>query len=94
MRPYWRVIYEDATIAWIRRQRPNLLQIIAVLEWAKERRSLGLPDDIQLIPDPDEEDFPEDRLTSIALANVDIVFGFNDVVSDGPVLWVRRIVSY
>lgn len=78
MRPYWRVIHKDATIAWIRRQRPSLLQIIAVLEWAKERRSLGLPDDIQLIPDPDEEDFPEDRLTSIALANVDIVFGFND----------------
>lgn len=89
----WRVDYEQALIAWMRRQRPSLLQVIAVVEWAYARRSLGLPKDTILVSDPDAE-YPEDLITSIPLANVDVTFMANEEISDGPLLFVRRFTSH
>ncbi|HEX6596640.1 MAG TPA: hypothetical protein VF045_06870 [Acidimicrobiales bacterium] len=89
----WRVEYEQALIDWMRRQRPSLLQVIAVVEWAQERRSLGIPADTVCLPDPDPE-YPDDVLTTIPLAHVDVRFMANDEISDGPLLFVRRFASH
>jgi hypothetical protein len=89
--PHWRVDYEQALISWMRTQRPSLLQIIAVVEWAYERRSLGRPKDIASAdPDPD---YPDDVLTAIPLANVDVTFMATEDISDGPLIYVRRFSS-
>lgn len=88
----WRVEYEQALIQWMRTQRPSLLQVIAVVEWAYERRSLGLPRDTALSPDPDP-DYPDDVLTSIPLAGVDVTFMVAEDISDGPLIFVRRFAS-
>lgn len=89
----WRVEYEQALIDWMRRQRPSIVQVVAVVEWAYARRSLGLPEESFCLPDPDAE-YPDDMLTTIAIANVDVRFMANDELSDGPLLFVRRFASH
>lgn len=88
----WRVEYEQALIQWMRAQRPHLSQVIAVVEWAYERRSLGPPRDTLLSADPDPE-YADDILASIPLAGVDVTFMVNEDISDGPLLFVRRFAS-
>lgn len=91
--PRWRVDYELALIDWMRRQRPSLVQIIAVVEWAYRRRSLGLPTNTVLSADPDSE-HPDDVVTAIPMANVDVQFMANESLSDGPLIFVRRFSSH
>lgn len=86
----WRVEYEEALISWIKRERPSLLQVVAVAEWAKERRSLGKPTDA--VPSPDPE-YPEDELHSIPMANIDILYLAYEGVTDDPIIYVRRFAS-
>lgn len=86
----WRVEYEEALISWIKRERPSLLQIVAVAEWAKERRSFGRPPDAVRSPDPE---YPEDDLHSIPMANVDILYLAYEGVTDDPIIYVRRFAS-
>jgi hypothetical protein len=87
----WRVEYEAALISWIKRQRPSLLQIIAVAEWAMERKSLGRPPDA--VPSPDAE-YPEDELHSIPIANVDVLYLAYEGVDEDPLIFVRRFASH
>lgn len=68
----WRIVYEDALIHWIQRDRPSLLEICAVIEWIKRCKSLG-PPALDEIPSPDS-DRPEDHLTTIPLANIDVLY--------------------
>ena len=86
-----RLSYEGAAVDWMRRQQPSLLQVIAVLEWAERRRSLG-PDWENSIQDPDSE--REEWITKILMANIDIRFGYNHSTSEGPIMWVRGLSSY
>ena len=88
----WRVLYEQAAINWIREQQPSLLQVIAVLEGANERSALGPPEERFTLPDPDPE-YPED-LAGIPMANIDVRFLAKSEVSDGPLIFVRRLSSY
>jgi hypothetical protein len=87
----WRVDYESAPVDWIRRQSPPLLQVIAAVEWSAVRKSLGPPADA--IPSPDPE-YPEDRMHTIALAQVDVLFLAYEGILDDPLIFVRRFASY
>lgn len=87
----WRVEYEWALVSWIRRQRPSLEQIIAAVEWAARRRSLGRPTHPVASPDPEH---PEDELDSIPSARVDILYLAYEAVTEDPVIFVRRFSSY
>ena len=87
----WRVEYEEAFVAWIERQRPSLIQICAAVRWVSECKSLGPPKDG--IPTPDA-DRPEDKLSTIPTANIDVLYLAYEATSEDSVLLVRDITSY
>jgi len=68
-----------------------MLQVIAAVEWAANRKSLGAPADAIDSPDPA---FPEDKLHTIPLANVDVLFLVYEGIRDDPLIFVRRFASY
>ncbi|MEA2717257.1 MAG: hypothetical protein QOI99_1574 [Actinomycetota bacterium] len=74
----WRVVYEDALVGWIKRERPSLLEVCAVIEWVKRCKSVG-PPTADSVRSPDEER-PEDRLTTIPVANIDVLY----LAHEGP----------
>lgn len=86
----WRVEYEDAFVRWVERQRPSPVQICAVIKWLGTRKSCGPPEDS--IPSPDRER-PEDRIGTVPLANVDVVFLAYKSQTDA-VMMVRDFTSF
>jgi hypothetical protein len=64
----WREHYEVALVAWMRKEKPTLEQVEAVVIWASRRRSLG-PNVAEHISSPDP-DRPEDFITTIRKARV------------------------
>ena len=85
----WRVEYEQALIDWMRRQEPSIVQVIA-------RRRVGVQASVPratggtLLPSR----YPDDMLTTIPIAHVDVRFMVNEDISDGPLLYVRRFASH
>jgi hypothetical protein len=87
----WRVVYEDALVGWIERERPSLLDVIAVIQWIKRCKSLGPPTQSG-VPSPDPE-HPEDMLTTIPLANIDVLYLAHEG-GDEPIMMVRDFTSF
>lgn len=87
----WRVEYEEAFVAWIERQRPSLIQICAAVRWVAACKSLGPPKDGIPTPDPDR---PEDKLSTIPMANIDVLYLAYEATSEDSILLVRDFTSY
>ena len=90
MRRRWRVEFEDRFVEWVLRQRPSHLQICAVIQWLKVRKSLGPPEDVVHSPDPER---PEDRIGTIPTANLDVVFLAYES-DDDAVIMIRQFTSF
>jgi hypothetical protein len=86
----WRVHYEVALVAWMRKEKPTLEQVEAVVIWASRRRSLG-PNVAEHISSPDP-DRPEDFITTIRKARVDVLYLAFE--GDDPVMLVRDFSGY
>jgi hypothetical protein len=87
----WRLEYEYALISWIERQRPSLLEICAVIRWVLRCKSMGPPVE-NSVPSPDPER-PDDRLTTIPLANIDVLYMAHEGRAE-RILLVRDFTSY
>jgi hypothetical protein len=87
----WRVEYEEAFVAWIERQRPSLIQICAAVRWVAVCKSSGPPKDGIPTPDPDR---PEDKLSAIPMANIDVLYLAYEATTEDSVLLIRDFTSY
>lgn len=86
----WRLVYEDARIAWITRDSPSRPEICAAIEWIKRCKSLGPPVEGSIrSTDPDH---PDDLLAAMPGANAAVLYMAHQGREES-VLLVRDLTS-